>query len=67
MARTSNPDRLKGLKTLGVDEHIWRPSRLGSIGPLPSSSICLVTRPDACTPGCSTLSLAAREVSIRPG
>jgi transposase len=28
-ARTSNPDRLKGVKTLGVDEHIWRPSRIG--------------------------------------
>jgi transposase len=28
-ARTSNPDRLMGVKTLGVDEHIWRPSRIG--------------------------------------
>jgi transposase len=28
-ARTSNPDRLSGVKTLGVDEHIWRPSRVG--------------------------------------
>jgi transposase len=28
-ARTSNPDRLSGVKTLGVDEHIWRPSRIG--------------------------------------
>jgi transposase len=28
-ARTSNRDRLKGVKTLGVDEHIWRPSRIG--------------------------------------
>jgi transposase len=28
-ARTSNPDRLRGVKTLGVDEHIWRPSRIG--------------------------------------
>jgi transposase len=28
-ARTSHPDRLKDVKTLGVDEHIWRPSRLG--------------------------------------
>jgi transposase len=28
-SRTSNPDRLKGVKTLGVDEHIWRPSRIG--------------------------------------
>jgi transposase len=28
-ARTSNPQRLAGVKTLGVDEHIWRPSRIG--------------------------------------
>jgi transposase len=28
-ARTTNPARLKGVRTLGVDEHIWRPSRIG--------------------------------------
>jgi transposase len=28
-ARTSDPARLKGVKTLGVDEHIWRPSQIG--------------------------------------
>ena len=28
-ARTSDPPRLAGVKTLGVDEHIWRPSRIG--------------------------------------
>jgi transposase len=28
-ARTSDPARLKNVKTLGVDEHIWRPSRIG--------------------------------------
>src|SRR5215212_8765086 len=28
-ARTSDPARLNGVKTLGVDEHIWRPSRIG--------------------------------------
>jgi transposase len=27
--RTGDPQRLTGVKTLGVDEHIWRPSRLG--------------------------------------
>jgi hypothetical protein len=27
--RTSNPNRLSGVKTLGVDEHIWPPSRIG--------------------------------------
>jgi transposase len=28
-SRTSDPQRLTGVKTLGVDEHIWRPSRIG--------------------------------------
>jgi transposase len=28
-ARVGNPVRLSGVKTLGVDEHIWRPSRIG--------------------------------------
>jgi transposase len=28
-ARTTNPARLKGVRTLGVDEHTWRPSRIG--------------------------------------
>jgi transposase len=28
-ARTSDPQRLAGVETLGVDEHIWRPSRIG--------------------------------------
>jgi transposase len=27
--RTGDPTRLTGVKTLGVDEHIWRPSRIG--------------------------------------
>ena len=27
--RTGDPTRLTGVKTLGVDEHIWRPSRVG--------------------------------------
>ena len=28
-ARVGDPGRLKNVKTLGVDEHIWRPSRIG--------------------------------------
>jgi transposase len=28
-ARTADPARLQNVKTLGVDEHIWRPSRVG--------------------------------------
>jgi transposase len=28
-ARTTDSARLQGVKTLGVDEHIWRPSRIG--------------------------------------
>jgi transposase len=29
-ARVGKPERLKKVKTLGVDEHIWRPSRIGT-------------------------------------
>jgi transposase len=29
-ARVARPERLVGVKTLGVDEHIWRPSRVGT-------------------------------------
>jgi transposase len=29
-ARVAQPERLAGVKTLGVDEHIWRPSRVGT-------------------------------------
>jgi transposase len=28
-ARVARPERLAGVKTLGVDEYIWRPSRVG--------------------------------------
>src|SRR5215213_6877281 len=28
-ARVGRPERLQAVKTLGVDEHIWRPSRVG--------------------------------------
>ncbi len=28
-ARVNDPHRLRGVRTLGVDEHIWRPSRIG--------------------------------------
>ena len=28
-ARVAQPERMGGVKTLGVDEHIWRPSRIG--------------------------------------
>ena len=28
-ARLQHPDRLAGVRTLGVDEHVWRPSRHG--------------------------------------
>jgi transposase len=29
-ARVAVPERLAGVRTLGVDEHIWRPSRVGT-------------------------------------
>ncbi len=66
-ARTSNPNRLSGVKTLGVDEHIWRPSRIGVIEPSPSWWICPVTRLDACMPGCWMRSSAAPGASTNPG
>jgi transposase len=28
-ARVGKPERLRQVRTLGVDEHIWRPSRIG--------------------------------------
>jgi transposase len=28
--RTSRPERLRGVRTLGVDEHVWRPGRFGT-------------------------------------
>jgi transposase len=28
-ARANDPHRLRGVRSLGVDEHIWRPSRIG--------------------------------------
>ncbi len=28
--RVGRPERLQGVKTLGVDEHIWKPSRVGT-------------------------------------
>ena len=31
-ARVAVPERLAGVRTLGVDEHIWRPSRSAPIG-----------------------------------
>ena len=31
-ARVAQPERLAGVKTLGVDEHIWRPSRVAPTG-----------------------------------
>ncbi len=31
IARTSRPDRLTRVRTLGVDEHIWRPSRAAQV------------------------------------
>jgi transposase len=51
--RTGNPDRLRGVKTLG--------------GPSPSSSICPVTRPDASTPGCWMRLWAVPAASTRHG
>ena len=51
--RTGDPTRLTGVKTLGVDEHIWRPSRVGVDRAVTIMVDLSVTRPDACMLGCS--------------
>jgi transposase len=61
-ARTSNPDRLSGVKTLGGGHR-----GSGSIEPSPSLWICPVTRLDACMPGCWMPSSAAPGASTKPG
>ena len=30
-ARIADPDRVQGVKAIGVDEHVWRPSRTSAI------------------------------------
>jgi transposase len=60
-ARTANPDRLRGVKTLGVDEHNWRPSRIGVdravtilVDLTRDQAGCLHARPSWAVPAAST-------------
>jgi transposase len=46
--RTSDPDRLEGVEVLGVDEHIWRPSRVGDRDRAVTSMVDLTRCPDGC-------------------
>jgi len=66
-ARVAVPERLAGVKTLGVDEHIWRPSRVGTDRAATIMVDLTVTRTDASTPDPSTPSSAAPEPPTRPG
>lgn len=61
-ARTliERPDRVRGVKTIGVDEHIWRPSKISSTDKAVTVMVDLtVTSTAACMRGCWTRSRAA--------
>jgi hypothetical protein len=66
-ARIEDPARLAGVRTLGIDKHIWRPSRIGVDRAVTITVDLTVTRLDAYTPGCWTLSSGAPAPSTRPG
>jgi len=44
----SRPGRVKGIKTLGVDEHIWRPSRISSVDKAVTVMVDLTRDADGC-------------------
>jgi transposase len=57
--RTSRPDRLAGVRTLGVDEHIWRPGRFRANERAVTSMVDLTRDADG--------RLHARLLDVRPG
>jgi transposase len=66
--RIGEPGRVTGVKTLGVDEHIWRPSKISSTtGPSRSWSTSPATHTAACTLDSSTPSRAAPARSTPTG
>lgn len=58
-ARTSRPGRLQGVRTLGVDEHIWRPGRYRNNERAVTSMVDLTRDADG--------RLHARLLDVRPG
>jgi hypothetical protein len=58
--RVGQTERLARVKTLGVDEHIWRPSKVGTDRAVTIMVDLTRDQMDACTRGCSTPSSAAR-------
>ena len=46
--RIAEPDRLKGIKTIGVDEHIWRPSKITSTDNAVTVMVDLTRDEDGC-------------------
>jgi hypothetical protein len=66
-ARTSDPQRLSGVKNLGVDEHIWRLSKIGVDRAVTIMVDLSRDRTDACMPGCWMPLWAAPDVSTKHG
>lgn len=46
--RIADPARLGNVKTIGVDEHIWRPSRISSLDKAVTVMVDLTRDPDGC-------------------
>ncbi len=66
--RIGDSDRLKGVKTLGVDEHIWRPSKISSTDKAVTVMVDLTRDEHGCLhAGCSTPCRAARGRSTPTG
>jgi transposase len=57
--RVADPARLAGVATLGVDEHIWRPSRIGATDRAVTSMVDLTRDQNGC--------LRARLLDVVPG
>lgn len=57
--RVADPARLAAVATLGVDEHIWRPSRIGATDRAVTSMVDLTRDQDGC--------LRARLLDVVPG
>ncbi|MGH8839021.1 MAG: ISL3 family transposase [Jiangellaceae bacterium] len=57
--RLAHPARLTGVSTLGVDEHIWRPSRIGASDRAVTSMVDLTRDENGC--------LHARLLDVVPG
>ncbi len=57
--RLADPTRLNGVRTIGVDEHVWRPSRIGDSHRAATAMVDLTRDADGC--------LHARLLDVVPG